>query len=395
MKREKYTLNDLKMIFETIKKEEEDSNNITIKGNIFTKVEYYKSDILKKKLKLAHPLTSLKYLTAPLHLGGWYDSNEKELVILINRMYEYMDTIPSDSFAQILMMIYHEIRHRYQEQKDKDFKIYSNFLIDMEKVIVKNDYTYYKINHDYFLLEIDADQNAVQKTTKYIKENTNLYDESKDYINNYLENVERRLDVYNPQEIFERFNNILQEKIKKNSEKTCYSLEDIIIEIYPNIDSVESRNMKTILPYIYNEDGTFKSIKEILSIKKEIDIKILYLVLGSIPFIKSIDFKTLDKTELQYMVYILEDLYQQEYRRLERINMIKEEEISLLEYKIYNEKGIIKKLDNITILINTLINELSDKIDDGNRQTFYNKILPILLDETIKNKTKKQKKKSK
>ena len=75
--------------------------------------------------------------------------------------------------------------------------------------------------------------------------------------------------------------------------------------------------------------------------------------------------------------------------------MIKEEEISLLEYKIYNEKGIIKKLDNITILINTLINELSDKIDDGNRQTFYNKILPILLDETIKNKTKKQKKKSK
>lgn len=395
MKREKYTLNDLKMIFETIKKEEEDSNNITIKGNIFTKVEYYKSDILKKKLKLAHPLTSLKYLTAPLHLGGWYDSNEKELVILINRMYEYMDTIPSDSFAQILMMIYHEIRHRYQEQKDKDFKIYSNFLIAMEKVIVKNDYTYYKINHDYFLLEIDADQNAVQKTTKYIKENTNLYDESKDYINNYLENVERRLDVYNPQEIFERFNNILQEKIKKNSEKTCYSLEDIIIEIYPNIDSVESRNMKTILSHIYNEDGTFKSIKEILSIKKEIDIKILYLVLGSIPFIKSIDFKTLDKTQLQYMVYILEDLYQQEYRRLERINMIKEEEISLLEYKIYNEKGIIKKLDNITILINTLISELSDKIDDDNRQTFYNKILPILLDETIKNKTKKQKKKSK
>lgn len=395
MKREKYTLNDLKMIFETIKKEEEYSNNITIKGNIFTKVEYYKSDILKKKLKLAHPLTSLKYLTAPLHLGGWYDSNEKELVILINRMYEYMDTIPSDSFAQILMMIYHEIRHRYQEQKDKDFKIYSNFLIAMEKVIVKNDYTYYKINHDYFLLEIDADQNAVQKTTKYIKENTNLYDESKDYINNYLENVERRLDVYNPQEIFERFNNILQEKIKKNSEKTCYSLEDIIIEIYPNIDSVESRNMKTILSHIYNEDGTFKSIKEILSIKKEIDIKILYLVLGSIPFIKSIDFKTLDKTQLQYMVYILEDLYQQEYRRLERINMIKEEEISLLEYKIYNEKGIIKKLDNITILINTLISELSDKIDDDNRQTFYNKILPILLDETIKNKTKKQKKKSK
>ena len=165
------------------------------------------------------------------------------------------------------MMIYHEIRHRYQEQKDKDFKIYSNFLIAMEKVIVKNDYTYYKINHDYFLLEIDADQNAVQKTTKYIKENTNLYDESKDYINNYLENVERRLDVYNPQEIFERFNNILQEKIKKNSEKTCYSLEDIIIEIYPNIDSVESRNMKTILSHIYNEDGTFKSIKEILSIK--------------------------------------------------------------------------------------------------------------------------------
>ena len=49
--KEEYKIEDLKPILKEIIEEEQQRNNIKIDGDILTIKEYYKSDILKNKLK--------------------------------------------------------------------------------------------------------------------------------------------------------------------------------------------------------------------------------------------------------------------------------------------------------------------------------------------------------
>ena len=252
--KEQYKIEDLKKKLKEIVVAEEKENNINIEGYLLTISEYYKSSIVKNKLKLFPQKESILYLTAPLKFGGWYDIKDKRIIILINSLYEKFEFLSPDSFAHIIRKIYHEIRHVYQNEKMNNTSKYKDFYISLEKVLIKYDTLYYNLKHDFFLTEIDADIYSIEKTEKYLKEKTNeYYEENIPYIDTLKNNTSNRNNLYNEEEIFEKFNFILQGKIKKNKKSSNEALDKTIKEL-----KYLPHNIKETFSIFYNQDGSFK-----------------------------------------------------------------------------------------------------------------------------------------
>ena len=361
--KEQYKIEDLKRILKEIIIEEEKEHNINIEGYLLTISEYYKSSILKDKLKLFPQKESILYLTAPLKFGGWYDIKDKRIIILINSLYEKFDILTPDSFFHIIRKIYHEIRHVYQNEKMNDISKYQEFYTFLEKILIKHDSLYYRLKHDFFLTEIDADTYSIEKTEKYLKEKNNgYYEENINDIDSFKRYLSHRNNIYNEEEIFEKFNFILQGKIKKNKKSSNEPLNKTIKEL-----EYSSYNIKDTLAIFYNQDGSFKTIKEIINNQNKVDNKIINTIITSISFIKSININNLGNEEIKYLIQALENKYQKELSKLETIKKINEEDLTFIEESIYNEKKQMKKLKNIlslrSILMNILLNNKMNNSD--------------------------------
>ena len=361
--KEQYKIEDLKRILKEIVIEEEKEHNINIEGYLLTISEYYKSSILKDKLKLFPQKESILYLTAPLKFGGWYDIKDKRIIILINSLYEKFDILSPDSFFHIIRKIYHEIRHVYQNEKMNNTNKYQEFYTFLEKILIKHDSLYYRLKHDFFLTEIDADTYSIEKTEKYLKEKNNgYYEENINDIDSFKRYLSHRNNIYNEEEIFEKFNFILQGKIKKNKKFSNEPLNKTIKEL-----EYSSYNIKDTLAIFYNQDGSFKTIKEIINNQNKVDNKIINTIITSISFIKSININNLGNEEIKYLIQALENKYQKELSKLETIKKINEEDLTFIEESIYNEKKQMKKLKNIlslrSILMNILLNNKMNNSD--------------------------------
>ena len=372
MKENTYTIEYLKKLFEIIIQEEESTNNIKIKGNIFTLGEYYKSSLLKENLKITKPINSLNHLTAPIRFGGWFNKSDKTTIVIINKMYEYMEAISTSSLTNLIHKIYHELRHRYQDKFMKNANKYTEFFIILEKIIIINDPAYYRLNHDSFLIEIDADKNAINKTENLLKKKNIIDEDSKKYINEVNKSINERSILYNSINMFEKFHFILEGKVKKHKKNSENPLNDSIIELNSNTDSQEYNSIKRVLSYIYNQDGTFKSIKEIIERKNELDINIINTVLCSKPFIKSIKLNTLKKSEIKYMLELLEILYQEMTKKINLLKKINTNEGTLLY--LYTEKKMTKKLKETITLRSVLMNTLLNDKKNNNNITLYDYI---------------------
>ena len=372
MKENTYTIEYLKKLFEIIIQEEESTNNIKIKGNIFTLGEYYKSSLLKENLKITKPINSLNHLTAPIRFGGWFNKSDKTTIVIINKMYEYMEAISTSSLTHLIHKIYHELRHRYQDEFMKNANKYTEFFIMLEKIIIINDPAYYRLNHDSFLIEIDADKNAINKTENLLKKKNIIDEDSKKYINEVNKSINERSILYNSINMFEKFHFILEGKVKKHKKNSENPLNDSIIELNSNTDSQEYNSIKRVLSYIYNQDGTFKSIKEIIERKNELDINIINTVLCSKPFIKSIKLNTLKKSEIKYMLELLEILYQEMTKKINLLKKINTNEGTLLY--LYTEKKMTKKLKETITLRSVLMNTLLNDKKNNNNITLYDYI---------------------
>lgn len=349
---EKYTIENIKNIFNNIIEEEQKENNIIINGNIFTLIEYYKSEIFKKRIHLCNPQTLILEIIEPIRSRGWYNQEEKQIVVLVDTVYGLKKTIYLEDIAHILTNIYHEIRHRYQEQKLQDAKQYNNFIMSIEKIIIKHDEKYYLKNHNKFLSEIDAEQYAYDKTTKYLKEKTTIYNKNKPYLDKFNDILKRNIYSYDPRIIFERFNYILQEHIKMKNEPNA--LEETIKEIIKNKNIEEYNTIKKVLTIIYNSNGTYKSIQEIINNSKEIDQNIIKLVISSESFIKNLDITTITEEEKKYLLDILKEIYINKINQMNNLKIINEEMIVSSSYKPYNIKLIEKELEVITSLTSQL-----------------------------------------
>ena len=344
-----YNINNLKEIFQEIIKEEQ-KYTPSLKANIYTIVEYYKSEQFKKELKLTKPIASFKKIIETAGLKGGYNPKTKEIIVLINRLYEHLEIISPDSFAKMIIILYHEIRHRHQEEIMTKEMNYSNFLMSIEKSIIKTDHLYYQLNHNNFFIEIDANDIGTKKANKYIKENTNIYEESQKYLNNFQKSNEQNKEMYNPYAIFKKFNFTLQGKIKKHIKKNNPNpLEQSLNELF------ENDNIKKTFKEIYNIDGSYKGIEELLNKRNTIDIRIINLIISSKSYLKTLNINTLNTLEKEYLEYILEKKYKEEEQQIQLIEQIPKQEITI--FKKYRKLKLKRDLNNITILLNNLTSQ--------------------------------------
>ena len=370
MKRQ-YKIEEVKEMFTKIIQEEEKENNIKINGNLFTIAEYYKSEILKRKLKITNPKKLLRTLTAPLNLKGWYSIEDKEIIVIINGLYERLEVYLENDLIYLLRVIYHEIRHRYQIEKMKDTNKYKNFFISVERAIIYNEPSYYRLNWENFLIEIDANQDAIEKTEEYLKRKEAISREGLKIIKEIKKTTEQRYNLYDPVSIYEQFNFILQKKIKNYIKDSNTPLDDSIIELNSNIDSESYNNLKRTLSLIYSQDGSYKSIKEITA-EKSIDNNIINIIFCTKSFLKSIKLNNLEDTEIKYMLHALEEFYQHENQRLKILKKINEEEQTISD--LYTEKKLAKKLPEIIALRSVLMNKLLNKKKTDSNISLYNYI---------------------
>ena len=348
--KEKNNIEFLKKIFKEIIEEESNEYDFEIHGSIFTIAEYYKSDLFKKRLKLSKSINIISELTVPIKFGGFYDIKNKNMVVIIKKLYEKLEIISPDSIARFIKIYYHEIRHKIQTEKNINLTKYQDFFMNIEKIILSYDNLFYRINHDYFLLEIDAENHALIKTEKYLKEKLNLYEQNKKYLDNLNKTAKLNESLYNQTRIFEKFNFIFQGKIKKYSKKYHNPLQKTEEEMH--LDN----NLINVLELFYNQDGSFKSIEDIINNTTNFDKEIIYTILSSKSFLKSINPNELKEEEIKYLIEALENRNQEEIKRLEIIKKIPKEETSPLEYKIYDEKRALKKIKEITSLRSILMN---------------------------------------
>ena len=368
--KKQYKIEEVKKIFTKIIQEEEKENSFKIHGNIFTIAEYYKSETLKSKLKLTNPKNILKNIAAPLYLKDWYNIEDKEIIVIINGIYERLNGYLENDLIYLLRIIFHEIRHTYQIEKMKNLNKFENFFIIIEQAIINNEPSYYKLNSEKFLIEIDADKNANEKIEGYLKKEKNISREKLCIITKMEKIVDERYKLYDPVAIYEQFNYILQKIIKKHLKESINPLNDSIKELIPNINNETYNYLKNILSNIYNQDGNYKSIKEIITGTPNVDKKIINNILCTKSFIKNVKINTLEDIEIKYMLQALEEFYQQDNIRITILKSINGEEQTILD--LYTEKKIFKRLKDINSLRSVLMNILLNKKRSETNISLYN-----------------------
>ena len=255
-------------------------------------VEYNINKFFNKKFKLNGQIVSY----SPKECEAIYSNKYKNLILYIDNGKKIK------RMSLLLIMIYHELEHYHQKQ----LKISNidEFAIYMDKKITFLDKNNYYLNHDTFMNEIMANYIGINKTRKLInRENIRGIQLDKD--NEYLKLFEQifTYDYYN-YNYYEKFTEFI--KLYRRN-------------IY-NIKLPECFNI------FLNNDGTFKSIKEIL--RSEIN-DILYIVLGSDIFRSQLDLTSLTEEEIKVI------------EKAKQLRLIKEEKIKQNhEYFINNEYNL-------------------------------------------------------
>lgn len=161
--------------------------------------------------------------------------------------------------------VFHEERHHKQDalMKEKDFLKMSPYslIYVKENLIINSDYTWYRENHGKFWNEIEAHMHGYKGSIDFVN---SVLPNSK-FAKEYAEETLNLLpDLVRPEEYLKGDNpksHIISKKFDeliKNTQKTNPEVLQKICEEYP------------ILTLVYNEDGTKKSIEDVLTMKKEI-----------------------------------------------------------------------------------------------------------------------------
>ena len=311
-----------------------------------TVVEYYKSDLFKKKIKLTKGFDKYKVLVKPFNcLGSFYEST-REIVIFMNNFKKIVNVDDNYGRISFVKTIYHELRHAIQ------FKMFNNrkidiktnvakfrFLLDYCKRIDAKDYEMY---HDEYSQEIDADLYAMSKTKEYYyRNNKDIFNSNKNYFRVYDFYNKSRILKYDIQLSIGQLNRLLKKK------ENLFLLENY-----------------SILRFFYNvETGEYKNLSDIMndSILNSFDYYIIANMLSSEEFLKKIDFSKLPLVEFDYLIGCIKYVYNDYLNRKNNFNYLAEkhkvwteEEFGSKqfmgkndEYILNMDKTIVKKINNI------------------------------------------------
>lgn len=401
--KENLSIPEMKKLFNEIIKEEEKNYKINIKAFPITVLEFYKKEILKKglilvkdkKYKLKRKIDCLKEknnldiriifgeikqycneetlkkafklyqkvnykLTMPLTTYGWFNPKTKQIFCILDK-YKNVPLLRNCRLDFLIMTAYHEVRHRFQEQVMLKQNTYESFLMQIEYGIKSSTiisgpdgFIDYRIKHDRYMIEIDANNYSINKTIEYIKKYPEVYSKFKEKLEKRQKNYKQDLELYDPYSMFEKINKL----IKDNSKEVLNKIQ--------------------ILNIFYNEDGEFKSLTEILKEKDKVDYRIIELVLSSNAFLKQLDLNSLSTLQQEYMLNLLNKVYSLEVDKQQKLQ--DSDTYDNLRDYLYNLKERLVSL-SIKREFLKILNKKLEEFDNKNKKEQIETIVNILTEE--------------
>lgn len=270
---------ECKTIAKNIFSKEAREKNLTGRLSALTFVEFYGSSnsLLKK--------TVLKKITNFLYgklCGGIYKPENNEVIIFIDNI-DKIEKI-NNSLFKLLLVCYHEIRHR-EQMENYEFS-YDGFLVEMDFFLNNNRKMNYLLDHDNYFVELDANYYGILNAKKYMMDYYPLEYEKEKYNINLIE--WRYLLDYKMYDMSKTIDFIINILKRKNE---SFNLKDI----------------SSILPIFLNEDGSFKNFNDIFEngLLYKLDKRIVYGFFASKSFWNNINICDIPK---EYVNILLECL---------------------------------------------------------------------------------------
>lgn len=123
---------------------------------------------------------------------------------------------------------------------------------------------HYTMNHDKFMFEIDANNYATSKSIDHLQKYPELYESNKKELDERKIDYQHDLEVYDAYSMFAKYAYLLKK--------------------HPQL----KLNFIDVLKYFYHEDGSFRTLSEILKNSQNIDEEIMSLILSSHLFLNSL-----------------------------------------------------------------------------------------------------------
>lgn len=255
-----YTVSEIKHRLKKIYEEEIEPHKDIVEFFPFTIVEYYRSPIFKERLVLSH--LSVEEIVKPFKCIGYHARNNNIIIFIRKKKIKNIYDLP-----MFIKTLYHELKHHKQLMANKNSKTKNLDTIryDIETFIMQNDYEHYNINYYGYYFEMEAELYALNKSLKYLKENGLLSD-------NLRCQYEKERELI----LFRMYNFHMYPFLKKVHE----------------IMQMEFIEAPSWLKAFYNEDGTFKTVGEILN-SYHIEEDVLNMFFSSEDFLNSLDFSLL------------------------------------------------------------------------------------------------------
>lgn len=325
-----------------------------------TVIDYYRSDIFKKKMKLIKGFDKYKVLTQPFDCLGFFSGNNREIIVFMNDYKKRINTSGDYGLINYVKTIYHELRHsiQYKVVNNKEIDVKSNiakfrFFIDSCRRNVVKDYNNY---HDEYSQEIDADVYALSKTKEYFyKNNKDIY-----YSNiNYF----REIEFYNKCRIL-KYDILL-------------SIDDLN-KLLMNKNNLYLLENNSILRFFYNvETGKYRKLSDIINDSKinNFNFMIVSYMLSSKDFLEKVDYSKLSSFELGYILRCIECVYNDYLSRKLEVEFLIKEHCLWID-KEFKNKELVGKDDKYIININERI--MKKIIKMRNNDEHYKKLKKIL-----------------
>lgn len=209
---------------------------------------------------------------------------------------------------ELLTTPYHEYNHKLFWEKAQIEKNLENFSLLIEELTAEITDIYTTEHHDNFYDEIIANVYSVKKSSQFLKKYPNIYKILRGYIE--YDRLKYQLDLINYD--VEQFLNYLNKQIKKYPNK-----QTLFQNIYPYI----------LVKILYTQEGNYKDISSLskdnewITLEKEVQ----YTVIASKSYLSELNYNTLSKEELIFVLDSLMYSYQKEQIRNQQINDLKKE----------------------------------------------------------------------
>ena len=288
---EELSYNEMKQIIADIIEQEKEEN--AIKANVFpvSYSEYYKKHVFDKNFKLTK-IMGLLYL--PLYAGGYTNYEGDKIIIFLDKIRKRVNI--ERKIARLIEVCCHEFKHTFQNEYNE--YSYATVLTMMEKYLKCIPYNKdYLLEHDKYYFEIDAKLYGIIKSKEYLKKD---YPELYEKVKKELAKKERKYKydymMYDASNTVDMFLKCL---------RIINKIEQITGVVKPELEKIKKFPALSIF---LNEDGSFKSIKEMIDNEKfgKIDKRIIYAFLSSQTFLENTDFNSVSIEELLIIKKALE-----------------------------------------------------------------------------------------